>query len=75
MLWLLKHPYYIPFIIFNVWIIYRIIKMVINEEDQDNGDDRGDEDDDGGVDVNDDPDLDLPPGVSLPRDTPELQEV
>jgi len=74
MLWLLKHPYYIPFLIFNIWIIYRMIKMVISEEDQDDNSEKGDKDDEGGVDIDDDPDLDLPPGVTLPIDHPELVE-
>ncbi len=61
-----SHPLYIPFIILNGFIIYKIIKTVL-------GDDKGknDDDNDGGIFTNDHPILDLPPGVSLPISSEE----
>jgi hypothetical protein len=58
---LTTYPLYIPFIILNVYIIYKVIKDVLNGEKGNN-----DDDDNGGVLANDQPILDLPPGVSLP---------
>ncbi len=56
------HPFYIPFIILNIYIIYKVIKMVVGgEEDKNDDDDR-----DGGISDDDNPVLDLPPGVGLP---------
>jgi len=57
-----SYPLYIPFIILNIYVIYKVIQMVM-------GNDSGnrDDDQDGGISGNDDPDLDLPPGVSLPQ--------
>jgi len=63
-----QHPFYILFLLFNIWLIYRVIKMVINSDDEDKDEDA----DDGGVEI-DDPILDLPPGVTLPP-KPELVE-
>jgi hypothetical protein len=59
--YVISHPLYIPFIIFNAFIIYKIIKTVL-------GNDKGknDDDEDGGIFGNDHPILDLPPGVTLP---------
>lgn len=59
-----EHPLYIPFIVFNSWIIYKVIREV--QKDNDDSDDS----DDGGI-VLDEPELDLPPGVTLPVE-PEL---
>jgi len=56
-----SYPLYIPFIVLNVFIIYKVIKDVLNDEQEKNGDDE-----DGGVFSSDIPVLDLPPGVSLP---------
>ena len=65
-----EHLFYIPFIIFNIWVIYKVIKIfVYDEEDED--DTNNDEDDDGGITI-DDPDIDLPPGVSLPSKPKDL---
>jgi hypothetical protein len=64
-----NHPYYIPFILLNVYIIYRVILKVIND---DLGDD-GEDDDDDDPHLPEGPELDLPPGVSLPVE-PELVE-
>jgi hypothetical protein len=58
---LTNYPFYIPFIILNVYVIYKVIKDVISGEKGNN-----DDDDNGGVFANDQPILDLPPGVSLP---------
>lgn len=65
-----RHPYYIPFIIFNSYVIYRVIMEVIRggRDDRDQGDGGGESD------PPDDPILDLPPGVVLPKDQPELVE-
>jgi hypothetical protein len=67
---ILSHPLYIPFIALNIFIIYKVIQDVKRDEN----DDRDDEDDSGGWQIGDDPDLDLPPGVSLPVNTPETTE-
>lgn len=56
-----SYPLYIPFIILNVFIIYKVIKLVLNDEKEKN-----DDDEDGGILANDYPKLDLPPGVTLP---------
>lgn len=56
-----SYPLYIPFIIINIFIIYKVIKDVLNDDDENDGDD-----DEGGVSENDKPVLDLPPGVTLP---------
>jgi hypothetical protein len=58
---LTTYPLYIPFLIVNIYIIYKVIKDVLNGEKGKN-----DDDDNGGLLVNDQPILDLPPGVSLP---------
>ncbi len=66
MSFILEHPLYIPFIIFNIWLIYKVFhEIVFRDKDDDDSDDN-----DGGI-IPDNPDLDLPPGVSLPTDTPE----
>lgn len=59
--YILSHPLYIPFIIFNIYLIYKVIRYVL-DNDQDNNE--GDEN--GGGSKNDNPVLDLPPGVTLP---------
>jgi hypothetical protein len=58
---LTTYPLYIPFLIVNIYIIYKVIKDVLNSEKGNN-----DDDDNGGLLANDQPILDLPPGVSLP---------
>jgi len=55
------HPLYVPFIILNVLIIYKIVKLVVNGDKGKN-----DDDEDGGILATDPPILDLPPGVTLP---------
>jgi len=60
--YLISHPLYIPFIILNIFIIYKVIKMVMGSDRDKNDDD----DSDGGISDNDNPVLDLPPGVGLP---------
>jgi hypothetical protein len=55
-----SHPLYIPFVIINALVLYKIIRDVRSN-------DKGRYDDeDGGVYINDEPVLDLPPGVTLP---------
>ncbi|MCH2214603.1 MAG: hypothetical protein MK086_05480 [Flavobacteriales bacterium] len=60
--YLIDHPLYIPFLLFNLFVIYKIVSLVFN------GDDDDDKDDDEGL-YSQEPDLDLPPGVSLPVDS------
>ncbi|MDP2042812.1 MAG: hypothetical protein Q8S14_17935 [Algoriphagus sp.] len=55
--YILSHPLYIPFIIFNIYLIYKVIRYVLDNNE-------GDEN--GGGSKNDNPVLDLPPGVTLP---------
>ncbi|MEM6643583.1 MAG: hypothetical protein AAF616_11440 [Bacteroidota bacterium] len=62
------HPFYLMFIIINLAIIYLVVKMVIFKKDDD---DEEDDDDEGGI-GDDDPVLDLPPGVTLPKEPSEL---
>jgi hypothetical protein len=57
---IVEYPLYIPFIIFNVFIIYKVIKIVLDEK---NGE--IDDDQDGGIPTDNFPKLDLPPGVTL----------
>lgn len=61
--YLISHPLYIPFIILNIYIIYKVIKYVLNYDPGKNDDD---DDENGGNLKNDNPVLDLPPGVRLP---------
>jgi hypothetical protein len=65
--YIISHPLYIPFTIFNSYIIYKIIKTVLVKDK-----DKNDDDEDGGIFANDFPKLDLPPGVTLsnsPKET------
>lgn len=57
-----SYPLYIPFIIVNIFIIYKVVKDVLNDDKGENDED----DDEGGVSEIDKPVLDLPPGVTLP---------
>lgn len=56
-----SNPLYIPFIIFNIYLIYKVIRYVL-----DNNQDNNEGDENGGGSKNDKPVLDLPPGVTLP---------
>lgn len=67
--YILDHPLYIPFLILNIFIIYKVIKIYVLE-DRDNDED----DNDGGITDNKDPVLDLPPGVAPPAETTALKE-
>jgi hypothetical protein len=59
-----SHPLYIPFLVFNALVIYEIYKTMAGKN---KGKDDDDDNNDGGILVgNDDPILDLPPGVTLP---------
>ncbi|MEM9053144.1 MAG: hypothetical protein AAGC47_13910 [Bacteroidota bacterium] len=60
--YLAEHPLYIPFLLFNLFVIYKVVLLVFYDDDDD------DKDDDEGFHV-EDPDLDLPPGISLPVDS------
>jgi hypothetical protein len=60
---LYSHPEYILFVIVNIFIVYRVVKVVFDDNKDDDH-----SDDDGGIEQPTDPDLDLPPGVSPPRD-------
>ncbi|MFN3999164.1 hypothetical protein [Algoriphagus sp.] len=64
---IVSHPLYIPFIILNIYIIYKVIKMVLINDQEKN-----DEDDNGGISDDNNPILDLPPGVELPAREPSL---
>ena len=67
--YIISHPLYIPFTIFNSFIIYKIIKTVLVKDKNKNN---NDDDDDGGILADDYPKLDLPPGVTLsnsPKET------
>lgn len=66
---LANHPLYIPFLILNIFIIYRVFSLIFmdNDDDQDQDDDSDDPN------PPKEPDLDLPPGVSLPIE-PEMVE-
>ena len=58
-----RNPEYFVYLLICIFLVFRVIYQVISDERQD------DEDDDGGI-LMTDPDLDLPPGVSLPVDGP-----
>ena len=66
---IVDHPFYIPFILLNIWLIYKVIQEV-RKDDEDNNDENDDKSE-GGL-PDDGPDLDLPPGVSLPVDSKEV---
>ena len=66
--YLSDNPLYVPFIGLNIWIIYKVIKIFVYQNDDDKNDD---EDDDGGI-LLTGPDLDLPPGISLPTEPKEV---
>ncbi len=57
--YIISHPLYIPFLIFNIYIIYKVIKYVMDQ-------DKNDHDENGGNLEDDDPKLELPPGVTIP---------
>lgn len=61
------YPFYLLFLIINVLIIYLVFKKILFGNDDDDKDD----DDEGGISY-DDPILDLPPGVTLPKEPSEL---
>ena len=68
---IIAHPLYIPFLLANVYIIYKVIRIVLDNDHGKNDDD----DQDGGISYNDDPVLDLPPGVGLPNKEPSVSPV
>jgi hypothetical protein len=64
------HPEYVVFIAANAILVVKVIQWAIKQNNNDNDDDdhgSGPGDDDDGL-----PDLDLPPGVSLPDSNKEL---
>lgn len=66
--YLLDHPFYIPFLMVNLGLVVWIVVKVFRENYDDDNDEQDDDDDPW---LPDGPDLDLPPGVSLPLE-PEL---
>jgi len=62
--YVLQNPLYIVVVILNIGVVVLVIKALFS------GNDNNDDDPDGGSPV-EDPDLDLPPGVSLPREPSE----
>jgi hypothetical protein len=67
---LVAHPLYIPFLILNIYIIYRVFYLVLTDhhDPKDHGDDSDDD-----PEPPTEPDLDLPPGVTLSTH-PELEK-
>lgn len=65
--YVLQNPLYIVVVILNIGVVVLVIKALFSGNDND---DDSDDDNDGGSPV-EDPDLDLPPGVSLPREPSE----
>ncbi len=63
-----NHPDYVFFVFLILFLITKVILDIIKSNNHGN-EDMGD-DDDGGV-YPDDPILDLPPGVTLPKEEPE----
>ena len=66
-----NHPDYLFFLLVLLFFVYKVILQIINlggSDEPDDGDDGG-----GGI-FPEDPELDLPPGVSLHVDQPELVE-
>jgi len=61
-----SHPLYIPFLVLNAYVIYKVIKDLLPNDQQ------NDDDDNGGIHVHDEPILDLPPGVTLSTPTKDL---
>jgi len=61
--YILAHPLYLPFILLNIFIVYKVIKIFVID---DKGNDNKDNDNDGDVPDDNDPVLDLPPGVAPP---------
>ena len=65
-----EHPDYLFLLFLSLFFIYKVLLHIVKYEDDSED---GDDDDDGGIPV-EDPILDLPPGVSLPKDK-DLQPV
>lgn len=65
-----SHPDYIIILLLSVFLVVKVIVMALKRDDNDSDED----DSDGGVDGKD-PVLDLPPGVSLPVDSPKPEPV
>jgi hypothetical protein len=64
---ILEHPLYLPFILVNIWIIYKAIQEFAYKPETDDSSDN-----DGGGSGPADPELDLPPGVTLPKEREEV---
>jgi hypothetical protein len=59
--------YVFLFIIFSaniVWVVFHFMRIANRQQ--------GDEDDEGGITEDTDPELDLPPGITLPSAGPEI---
>lgn len=63
---IISHPLYVPFLILNAVIVYKIIRDVLSDLKEKN-----DDGDNGGIFISNEPVLDLPPGVTLPISTNE----
>ena len=64
-----RHPLYACFIIVNIWLVIHVIReLVYKKDDEDDQDD----DSDDGIDNEDDPVIDLPPGITLPDEPEEV---
>ena len=58
-----RNPEYFVYLLICITLVFRVIYQVIRDERKD------DDEDDGGI-LKTDPELDLPPGVTLPVDGP-----
>lgn len=65
-----SHPDYIIVLLLSIFLVVKVIVMALKEDDDENDED----DSDGGIDEKE-PVLDLPPGVSLPVDSPKPELV
>ncbi len=65
-----SHPDYIIVLLLSVFLVVKVIIMALKEDGNDNDED----DSDGGI-GDHEPVLDLPPGVSLPVDSPKPEPV
>jgi len=67
--YILDNPMYLLFLLVNVLVIYKVIQLSLREDQDDDDEENGE----GGISGNDDPDLDLPPGVAPPIHTPRVE--
>lgn len=67
--YILDNPMYLLFLLVNVLVIYKVIQLSLREDQDDDDEENGG----GGISGNDDPDLDLPPGVEPPIHAPSVE--